>query len=261
VNPASYFSQSEQLVGFLKQEGEKEIFRVSTRNSQGMIMDRNQGMIDRLFTMEGYAPLALQRSSFPMTMQQWVDILNIKYRTVTNEQTHAISLTQTDSYFQRAFFLYNVHVVHNEEELIAYIKSPAFDHRITAVLEKDPGRSLQTPLTPPTWKTRISGYTNNEISIETETSHDGVLVLSEMYYPGWNAYVDGRETELFQADYNLRGLFVGKGSHHIDVRFEPPPYKRGALLTVIALVVCVLGFFISGSRFGKRVHVGGMASR
>lgn len=249
LNPAEYFSRAEPIVRFLKKEGQNEIFRVNTRNPQGMIMDRNQGMIDRIFMMEGYSPLALQRLQAPLASgDDMFDLLNVKYRTVTDEQARALNLALHPTYFPRAFFLYRLHVVHNEEELLAYLKSPEFDHRTIAVLEKDPGRTLEPTADSARGTARITGYSNNVITLDVRTSRDGLLVLSEMYYPGWKAFVDGTETEIYRTDYNLRGMFVPKGDHKIEVRMESDAFKRGGLVTLLSLVVCGAGLIVSGIR-------------
>jgi hypothetical protein len=249
TNPANYFKRASQLVNPLKEEGKAEIFRVNTRNSQGMVMDRNQGMIDRIFMMEGYTPLALQRVYAPLaTSDQSFDLLNVKYKTVTAEDGRHLSLQPHPSYMARAFFLYQLHVVRSEDELLSYLKSPAFDHRTTAVLEKEPAFDLSQPDSPPVWHTAITSYRNNAIALEVETSHDGLLVLSEIYYPGWKAYLNGQSADVYCVDYNLRGIFVPKGKHSVRMAFEPESYARGKAITLVSLLLCIGGITVARLR-------------
>ena len=245
TDPKDYFGRTEALVRFFKEEGRTEIFRVNTRNSQGMIMDRNQGMIDRIFMMEGYTPLALQRAHAPLSDTQAFDLLNVKYKTVTDERAHALAVAKNETYFPRAFFLYRTHVVHGEGELVSYLKSPEFDHRTTAVLEKEPAFTLTPAPGQPQGNARITGYENNKIEMDLSTDRDGFLVLSEIFYPGWKAYIDGKETEIYCTDYNLRGMFVPQGSHKAVVRFEPASYARGFWVSLLTLTLCGAGLGIS----------------
>ncbi|MEK7250679.1 MAG: YfhO family protein, partial [Bacteroidota bacterium] len=90
--------------------------------------------------------------------------------------------------------------------------------------------------------------TNNEIILEAKTSQDGLLVLSEMYYPGWKASVDGVETEIYRTDYNLRSVFVGAGEHKVEVKFEPATFRNGMWISIATLLVCIAGILISGKR-------------
>jgi len=247
-NPSEYFKRKCDLVEFFKKDGENELFRVNTRNAQGILpgWDRNQGMIDRIFMLEGYTPLALQRAYAPLaTVDQAYDLLNVKYKTVFDERSGQQNVVEHTSRLPRAFFVYDIHVTKSEEELLAYLKSPEFNHRTAAVLEKEPGKPLSTPTTQPTWEAHITSYTNNKIFIEAKTSHDGLLVLSEIYYPGWKAYVDGVEAEIYRTDYNLRSVFVGAGEHKVEVKFEPATFRNGMWISIATLLFCIAGIGFS----------------
>lgn len=253
LNPSDYFGRSGQLVSFLKNEGLSEIFRVNTRSAQGMMMDRNQGMVDRIFTMEGYTPLVLQRVYAPYgTPDQAFDLLNVKYKTVADTLSGRLALALQPTHFPRAFFRYNTLVTRSEEELIAFLKSPEFDHRTTAVLEKNLPVSLAVPDATPQWKADVIRYENNLIALDVETSNDGLLVLSEMFYPGWTATVDGVETEIFRANYNLRSIFVTRGHHTVEFRFDPPSYRYGSMVTLASLLVCGAGIALPSIRSKRR---------
>lgn len=242
VNPAEYFKKAQSLMPLLKPQDTKELFRVNTRNANGMIMDRNQGMIDRLFMLEGYTPLALQWVYAPFTNgDRSHDLLNVKYKTVTNMEKRSLGLETRTTYMPRAFFVYNLHTVNGEEELKTYINSDAFDYRTTAVLEKAPGKQLPTVDDRPQWKADITEYHQNSILLKVETPRDGFLVLSEIYYKGWNAYVDGVQQEVFKADYNLRGVFIDKGQHTVEFRFEQESFRRGAMISLASLILCGAG--------------------
>lgn len=248
VNPEEHFKRAGPIVQFLKSDA--DLFRVNTRSTEGLIMDRNQGMVDRIFTMEGYTPLVLQRVYPPVaSSDQMYDLLNVKYVTRGTDEPGRLSLEPNPSYLPRAFMVYSIHVVHSDEELLAYLKSGTFNHRTTAVLERDPGIELPQLRESPVWRARVTSYTNNALSVELETSHEGLLVLSEMYYPGWKAYLDGREMEIYRADYNLRALLVPEGRHTMEMRFEPATFTQGMVVTLVTLLVCGAGIVVSVVRF------------
>ncbi len=243
VNPEEYFARADPIIRFLRSD--PEIFRVNTRTRGGMIMDRNQGMVDQIFTMEGYTPLVLQRAYPPVaSSEQMYDLLNVKYVTRAVEGASRLALEPNPTYLPRAFMVYALHVVASEQELLAYLKSDTFNHRTTAVVEHDPGVTLPQLQEEPTWRARVTAYRNNALSVDVETSHDGFLVLSEIWYPGWKAYLDGREIDMYRTDYNLRGLFVPKGRHAMEMRFEPVPFARGMMVTIASLLVCIAGIVV-----------------
>ena len=252
INPSEYFHQSDPLVQFIKKRETSELFRVNTRHPQGMLMDRNQGMISRIFMMEGYTPLALERVYAPIgSSDKLFDILNVKYKTVFNEQSHSLAIAEHPTAFPRAFFVYGFKVAHGEHELTTLLQNPEFDHRRLAVLEKDPGFTLPDPQQQPAWNTRITDYRNNRIVLEAETAENGLLVVSEIFFPGWRATVDGEETEVFRADYSLRGLFVPAGTHVVELNYAPSSFARGSLITLGALLLCAGGGGISWFRSKK----------
>jgi hypothetical protein len=146
-------------------------------------------------------------------------------------------------------------VVRSEDELQQFLKSPGFDYRATAVLEEDPGIPFPALPVTPTWHATITEYRNNSIALDAETSEGGLLVLSEIFYPGWKAFVDGTETAIYRTDYNLRGVYLPAGSHHLVVRFEPESFERGRMITLLTLMICVGGIVVSKARSRRALPV------
>jgi hypothetical protein len=68
---------------------------------------------------------------------------------------------------------------------------------------------------------RMTAYEPNELAYDVETSQGGVIVFSEIYYPGWTATVDGEPVELGRVNYVLRALKVAPGKHKVVLSFFP----------------------------------------
>jgi hypothetical protein len=195
--------------------------------------------------MEGYTPLALQRVYPPVrSPDRLFNMLNVKYRTVTNEAQRSLALAPRSGYLPRAFMVYAFRVVPDENALVAGLNSTDFDPARTALLETDPGRTLPAEQGSPDWKADIREYRNNAIRLDVRTDRDGLLVLSETYYPGWTAYIDGKEAPVLRVNYNLRGTFVPSGAHSVEVRFQPRDLVRGWWISVASLLVCGTGIVI-----------------
>jgi hypothetical protein len=209
-----------------------------------MIMDRNQGMVDRVFTLEGYTPLVLQRAIPPYSDAQKFDLLNVKYRTSFDRRTGTLSLVPNPTFMPRAYFLYDVRVAHTEDELAAAIRDSTWHHTSTAILEQDSPLHAALPPGPTPGSARITAYDDNRVELEAVSPTEGIMVLSEVFYPGWKAFVDGSETAIMRTDYNLRGIVVPGGTHHVEFRFMPPPFVTGAWITAGALLVCLAGLVI-----------------
>ena len=78
-SPSNYFSKNRPLAEFLSQENNKILFRTKMREDGIMLLDRNQGMIDRIQLMEGYNPLSLYLKDLPAPEQTRLDLFNVKY--------------------------------------------------------------------------------------------------------------------------------------------------------------------------------------
>jgi hypothetical protein len=78
---------------------------------------------------------------------------------------------------------------------------------------------------------KLTEYTPRELKYESRSSAEGLAVFSEIYYPGWEATVDGKETPVLRADYILRALNVPAGNHTIVFTFKPKAYTVGNKIT------------------------------
>jgi len=83
------------------------------------------------------------------------------------------------------------------------------------------------------------------LEFNTQTDSTAFLTISEIYYPaGWKAFIDGEETEIYPANYILRGIIVPAGNHVIELKFAPEIYAlslklslSGMILTIILIIV------------------------
>jgi len=114
-----------------------------------------------------------------------------------------------------------------------------FAPRRTALLEV-PGNEL--PRLPggelaPDSLARITKYEANHLLIETSAPTPTVLVLSEIFYPGWEATVDGERARILLADYLLRGVALPTGQHTVEMRYTAPAARSGAIISVCTLLL------------------------
>ena len=131
-------------------------------------------------------------------------------------------------------------VIKDREAQMSLIRSPEFDPARTVVVE-EPLAVPSADGVPGTvqWISRKNASLQLRVDNETQS----VLVLSQIFYPGWKAFVDGKQTPVFAADYALTGITIGPGSHDVVFTFDPLSFKIGLFVSVVtALVVCVLLF-------------------
>lgn len=82
----------------------------------------------------------------------------------------------------------------------------------------------------------IGAYQPNRIEFDAEVTATGLLVLSEMYYPGWTATINGQPAHIYKVDSILRGLVVSPGSNHIVMEYRPASIRLGAILSALAFL-------------------------
>jgi hypothetical protein len=94
---------------------------------------------------------------------------------------------------------------------------------------------------------RFISYEPNHLQIETNTERPAVLVVSEAYYPGWAATIDGQETALYAANYLLRGILLPAGKHRVELWYRAPAARSGAVIS-FATAALLLGLFWKSKR-------------
>ena len=139
--------------------------------------------------------------------------------------------------YPRAYFADRAIGENVPANILRTVKARGFDGRRLALVEAWPAPAPE--LSPPeaSDEVRYTRRSLNEIALATSTKGSRFLVLSEMFYPGWRAYVDGRETPLYRANYLFRGLVVPAGRHEVTMRFRPPVALAGCIVTGLSLLV------------------------
>lgn len=92
---------------------------------------------------------------------------------------------------------------------------------------------------------KLVSYGANEAKYEVDSKQGGLVVFSEVYYPGWTATVDGQESELGRANYVLRAMNVPAGKHEVTLSFDPKSVHTTETVAYAALAVLVLLIAVS----------------
>jgi uncharacterized membrane protein YfhO len=92
----------------------------------------------------------------------------------------------------------------------------------------------------------VTQYATDSVRIHTTASADAWLVLSDTYYPGWVASVDGQPTTVLRGDVLFRAVAVPAGDHDVEFRFEPASVRLGLAISVVSLLLLILALVASG---------------
>jgi hypothetical protein len=145
----------------------------------------------------------------------------------------------------RAFAVTRV-VERSFENAAALLRAPGFDPRAMAAIE--PSTDQPFPLKSLTdgagfqADLRFTEYSANHLALEASSDRPALLVLSDAWYPGWEARLDGARVPIYIADVAFRGVFLPPGRHTLVMDFRPRilPWSFGISL-VFAIGLCVLG--------------------
>ena len=90
----------------------------------------------------------------------------------------------------------------------------------------------------------LTAYEPNELHYDVESDKGGVVVFSEVYYPGWTATIDGQSAEVGRVNYVLRALKVPAGKHKVVFEFRPASVSTTNTLAYVA-IFAILALFVA----------------
>jgi len=141
-----------------------------------------------------------------------------------------------------------IEVIQDTKAQLERLRSPAFDpERAVVLAEPPPSSATPAEATTPGFDGRIEMIDAqiNELSLRATASTAAVLVLSQMYYPGWKAMVDGRETSVLRVNAALTGILFPAGSHEVRFVFQPLSFRIGMTITILTAIL-ILSFLVPG---------------
>lgn len=129
-------------------------------------------------------------------------------------------------------------IVADGDEALALLAAGRLEPGSQVVLAAPPPVAL--PGGPPTPATLIERRPGR-IVVEAAPDRPGILRLSEVDYPGWEARIDGRPAAVVRVDYALRGVPLPPGRHRVELVFDPPSVKLGIAISALALTAAAAG--------------------
>ena len=138
------------------------------------------------------------------------------------------------------------HIVHHafvlsQDKILENMKSESFDPLKTVIFEKDSikrsgvGRGVEATHD----ICEVVSYESERVTLKTFSDSAGYLVVSEIFYPGWTALVDGRKGDVLCGNYLFRVIPLEKGDHEVALHFVSWPFRVGGVISVVTLVSSV----------------------
>lgn len=142
----------------------------------------------------------------------------------------AYEVYKNNNAFPRVFLAQKYEIASDNQKIIDRLFAKDFPLQQKVLLEEDPHYSLTS-----SGNAKIIQYTPNNVVITTNIKGNSLLILTDNYYPGWQAFVDGTETKIFRADYTFRAIAVSQGSHIIKFSYNPFSFRIGLYLSLLGM--------------------------
>ena len=262
IMPPEVYEQESYYIKVMEQD--PGIFRYCFAPLEISMRNYDALLFDQMYS-QGHSPLRMKRqqdiietlrpqlenlSAVPAV--PLMNLLNIKY-IVTDDSlsqdwarirfNEGARVYENRDVLPRAFVTPRAQILPSGEQVLAALADPAFSPRDVVLLEEAP--QMPTPLTQgsSSGEAEILRYDIDEVVINVE-SDGGYLVLTDTFYPGWWAEIDGVEQPILRADYFFRAVYVSPGQHRVRFVYTPFSFMLGAVISILAFGAA-LGVFFS----------------
>ena len=183
-----------------------------------------------------------------------INLLNIKYLATLNDvhdprfikvfEEGETKIYENKNVLPRAFLTQKVTKLDDNEKVLEQIINPSFN----PVQE-----SFSTDFEFPTQENQATitfqNYSDQTFSLRVQTNKETPLIVSNIFYPGWKAYVDKKQVVIQKINYIFQSVIVPAGTHQVDFKYEPQSFYNGLGLAQIGLVLTVISFFVWRKKF------------
>jgi len=169
--------------------------------------------------------------------------------TLETDSARHFRLVELRGYLPRAYVVSRARAVLREEDAAAALNQTDFRHEVV-LLTSDPlpPAGGDRDLIP----ARVLDYETDRVEIEVENSQPGWLVLSDSYFPGWEARVNGRLAKIYRANYAVRAVAVGAGASRVVFVYRPGSYRWGRAISGMTLGLGLAALIAAGIKRRRR---------
>jgi hypothetical protein len=136
----------------------------------------------------------------------------------------------------RAMVVHQAEATPDDEMALSRLRSPDFDPAKTVLLAADQAMPGGEALSE-TDKADLISYESRRVVVRAQMASQGYLVLTDAWYPGWHARLDGQEVPLLRADLIFRAVYLPAGEHLIEFVYIPKPFQIGLFISVSAVLL------------------------
>jgi hypothetical protein len=251
VRPAGERLQEPTLAQAIRTDVRNDVYRADLTRAIG----ENYGTLYGIMDTQGISPLRLLSVDrlLKLPVGRLWEAFSVRYiPTTDNELPVPSTIIAKDESPQTtinlhkltdprpfARLVYRTWIESDDNAALGIITDPSYDARNTVMLPAEPKFALPASVVNGT--ASITRWSPESITVQTSSPDPAILSVSLIYYPGWQATIDGQPASLLRADTAFTALALPSGDHTIQLDYRPASYQVGSLITLATLVVVALG--------------------
>ncbi len=156
------------------------------------------------------------------------------YKLIFKDRSSAI--LENPNSLDRVYLAKQIKTIPTEKIEDIFMQDKKFDPRHTVLLSKD----LKVATVSGSGRTTLIQYQLNSVKVQTETTSDEVLILTDQYEEGWEAQIDGETTLISPANLIFRAIKIPAGSHEVIFRYHPKSFYDGLKISSVSILLLFL---------------------
>jgi hypothetical protein len=157
-----------------------------------------------------------------------------KFKLVFEDKS--VQVYENKDVIPRAFIAHDYFLETGNQEIIDKMLSPDFSLSKSVVLEEgmsidERGFDIRKD------SVKYLKYEPKESIIRTNTDANSILVVTDSFYPGWKAFLDGEEVKIYRANFAFRAVSLPAGEHKVRFIYDPPTFRLGLFISLATLVI------------------------
>ncbi len=231
------------LINNLKEELSYEKGRVYTFSDWSDLMP-NQLSPYHIPEANGFASLPLKRFEEwkKLAEQQWLLGNGNIFKSGSIKYVYDKgNLIPINDFLPRAYFTNRYITSKSKEETFNLLSQPLYNPKV-AVVESDSAPSLKIEQ-PSVLEAKIQIYQPDYVKILSHSPDNGMIVLTDTNFPGWEVFVNKQKTKIYQTNYLFRGVFISKGINEIEFYYRPRFLKEAIIVSATTILIIIfIGF-------------------
>jgi len=142
---------------------------------------------------------------------------------------------RNDNALPRTFFVQEVRKVENQNQELEQLLNSNFDIRTSAVSSEfeSPRQQIKTSI-------NFIRYSDQSLILRARTDNVAPIVVSNVFYPGWQVFIDGQKSEIKRVNYMFQSVLVPKGEHQVEFKFRPQSFYNGLYLSMAGIIMTIV---------------------